>query len=53
MTQKEKKVAKIRQTIDRRQLLESIENADGVTTDLWNDEEIKVMQELYTDKFYK
>lgn len=48
---KEKKLAKLRQNKDRRKLAEGILK-EHATDALWNDEDIRIMQEPYTARFY-
>ena len=50
---REKRLAKIEQYSSRKALFNSIENNSAATTELWNEEQIKIMQELYTNQFYK
>ena len=52
MGAKEKKAAKVYQSIARKNLLDNLD-ATGSIDELWNDEEIKIMQEMYTPEFYK
>ena len=52
MSEREKRLAKVYQSIQRKNLAESIENG-GSTQDLWNNEEIKIMQEVFTPQFYE
>ena len=44
---------KLEQAIARRHLVDSLDNNSAATTDLWNDEEIRIMQEEFTEQFYK
>lgn len=45
-------MAKVAQSMNRRKLNDSLLN-QGITNELWNHEDIKIMQEVYTSKFYK
>ena len=40
---------KLEQAIARRHLVDSLDNNSAATTDLWNDEEIRIMQEEFTE----
>ena len=51
LNEKEKRVAKVCQNINRKKLIEDI-TKDHSTDALWNDEDIKIMQEPYTNKFF-
>ncbi len=52
LNEKEKKTAKVYQNFNRKKLLQDI-NKQGTTTALWGDDDLKIMQQLYSNKFYE
>ena len=52
LTEKENKIAKVIQNINRKELLENI-TKEGVTDEFWNDQDVRRMKEPYKKEFYE